>query len=195
MPLMPPFGVVLADPPWAYQTTTGHAKLSGYSDSQYDPLTTEALCALPVENLVSEDAVLLLWATWPFIADALRVIDAWGFEFVTGLPWIKTQADITKLAYGVGYWFRGVTEPILVAKRGKAYRNPALGILHAAAGLASPRLEHSRKPDDVYELAEFYPGPHLELFARRPRDGWISVGNAMPHQNDIRETLRWLAHE
>jgi N6-adenosine-specific RNA methylase IME4 len=187
------FGTFLIDPPWSYQTTTGHERLSGYSDKQYLPLTTADLCSLPVGELASSDAVLLLWATWPFISDALTLIDSWGFKFVTGLPWVKTQADVTKLAYGVGYWFRGATEPLLVAKKGKAFRNPTLGILHDAAGLVSPRLEHSRKPDDVYELAEFYPGPYLELFARRSRPGWVQLGNECPGDGqDIRVAMRGL---
>lgn len=191
---MTKFNLILADPPWSYQRTSGHHKLSGYSDSKYDSLTTSDLCGLPVADVTSEDAVLLLWATFPFLPDALRVVEAWGFQFVTGLPWVKTQADVEKLAYGVGYWFRGAAEPILVAKRGKAFRSPALGILHDAAGLVAPRLEHSRKPGSIYELAEFYPGPRLELFARASRPGWTQLGDECPGNGlDIRDSLKGLA--
>jgi hypothetical protein len=35
------------------------------------------------------------------------------------------------------------------------------------------KREHSRKPDEQYDLIEACsPGPHLELFARHPRAGW-----------------------
>lgn len=187
------FGVIVVDPPWEYQTTSRHEKLSGYSDIEYRPLSTAELSRLPVGAVAGNDSVLLLWTTWPFIQDALNLIRVWGFTFVTGLPWVKTTDDVTMLSYGVGYWFRGVTEPLLVAKRGRSYRGASLGILHESAGLVAPRLGHSRKPDDVYHLAEAYPGPYLELFARRTRPGWVSLGNECPGDGeDVRDSLRRL---
>ncbi len=74
--------------------------------------------------------------------------------------------------FGMGYWTRGCSEPLLIARRGKA-RPPA----ESFVGLLSPNLEHSRKPENLYDYAESMEGPYLELFARRPRDGWDSWGN------------------
>lgn len=198
------FGVVLADPPWAYAQTSRHEKLRGYSDVQYAPLTTADLLALPVKDYVADSAVLLLWATWPFVPDALRLVEAWGFEYVTGLPWVKVTArDDTKPVYGVGYWMRGATEVILIGKRkgGKSARTPFIGLVEEGwtdplTGLVTESFAHSRKPDSVYDLAEAFgaqvgPGlPRLELFARRAREGWWSLGNEAPGDGiDIRERL------
>ena len=192
------FCTVIADPPWAYAKTSRHESLSGYSDAEYRPLSTDDLCSLPVADLVTDDAVLLLWATWPFLPDALQVIDAWGFTFVTGLPWVKvtTQGSPT---YGVGFWFRGCTEPILVAKRKKAgapsYRSNFQGLLvEDAGGLIAQNLKHSRKPESLHQVAEaHYPGPRLELFARQQREGWFCRGNECPgDERDIRESLEIL---
>ena len=198
------FGVVLADPPWAYAKTSRHAKLRGYSDIQYDPLTTEDLKNLPVAHYVANSAVLLLWTTWPFIPDALDVMEAWGFEYVTGLPWVKvTSRDDTKPVYGVGYWMRGATEAILVGKRksGRSARTAFIGLVEEGfedplTGLVTESFAHSRKPDSIYDLAEAFgaqvaPGkPRLELFARRARTGWWSLGNEAPGDGaDIRERL------
>ena len=167
------FGTIIADPPWAYARTSRHETLSGYSDVKYESLSTERLCSLPVEMLATEESVLLLWTTWPFLSDALRVMNAWGFTFVTGLPWVKVEKNET-LSYGVGYWFRGCTEPILVGKRMRSYRTNY-------AGYIGETLTHSRKPDSVHEIAEkSFPGPYLELFARRLREGWTCVGNESP---------------
>ena len=42
----------------------------------------------------------------------------------------------------------------------------------------APRREHSRKPDEFYDLIEACsPGPRLEMFARGSRPGWVSWGN------------------
>lgn len=169
------FGTILADPPWSYQKTTGHKKLSGYSDRKYRSLSTAELCDLPVADIVASDSVLVLWTTWPFVPDAVKVCEAWGFKYVTGLPWVKTNPNGKTVNYGIGYWFRGVSEPILVGKRGRAYRTNF-------AGLISPAVGHSRKPAHVYELAERFPAPRLELFARTPPDqlrpaGWYQLGD------------------
>jgi N6-adenosine-specific RNA methylase IME4 len=77
--------------------------------------------------------------------------------------------------FGTGWWVRGCSEPILIAKRGQA-KHPKV----PHVGLLSERFAHSRKPDSVHELAEQHPGPYLELFARRARKGWDAWGNELP---------------
>jgi N6-adenosine-specific RNA methylase IME4 len=168
--------VILADPPWAYRNGG-----NGAAANHYPTMTAASLCALPVAELAGRDAVLLLWATWPQMREAMDLVDAWGFRYVTGLPWIKVrghpQADLWgEIAYrptwGTGFWVRSCSEPLLIAKRGNA-RPP----LDPPLGLLSRNFQHSRKPDNVYDYAEALPGPYLELFARRPRPGWDAWGN------------------
>ena len=48
---------------------------------------------------------------------------------------------------------------------------------HCVAGLLAERMQHSRKPDSLHDVAETMPGPRLELFARRARPGWTVWGN------------------
>lgn len=190
------YGTILVDPPWSYQKTTRHEKLSGYSDVEYRALTTADLAALPVGALASPDAVLLLWCCFPFLRDGLDLVEAWGFDYVTAFPWVKigesTQDSLDgtaliPLQYGVGYWFRGAAEFILVGKRGRAYRTNHTGIL-------APGMKHSRKPKDIYLLAETgdapFPAPRIELFARVRRNGWDQLGNELDGDGqDIRVSL------
>lgn len=203
------FGTIIADPPWDYEKTTKNSRdvgrnrrgtdgeeyyMSGYSDAEYEPLTTNDLCSLSVAEHARDDSVLLLWTTMALIPDALRVVESWKFKYVTSLAWVKIQENLDGQifettdytpAYGVGYWFRGAAELIMVGRRGKAYRTNYVGLL-------GQRFKHSRKPDDLYLLAEdAFPGPYLELFARRPRDGWTQLGNELPgHEGeDIRDGL------
>ena len=173
---MKKYNVILADPPWMYK----HGG-NGPARNHYGLEQTDAIAKLPILSLSNPDSVLVLWATWPFLTDAFRVIEAWGFQYVTGMPWIKLQEqpwqdlwgdEHIKPTYGTGFWLRGCSEPILICKRGKA-KPPKTN----AVGLISERMEHSRKPDDIYEYCEGMPGPYLELFARRRREGWDAFGN------------------
>lgn len=192
------YGTIIVDPPWPYQKTSRHGKLTGYSDVEYDPLTIDELAALPVGKAATDESVLLLWTTWPFVHAACHLIEAWGFEYTTGLPWVKVVSVDTskedafsfKPEYGVGYWFRGATEVLLVGSRNKAYRTNYIGLI-------SKNAKHSRKPDSLYELAEAtLPGPYLELFARRTREGWTQLGIELEGDwKDIRESLSALIGE
>lgn len=153
-------------------------------------MTVPEICKLPVARIVATDAVLLLWSTWPQLAGAVQVVEAWGFTYVTGFPWLKTTKrrpftglfgeDLGRPAWGTGSWVRGCSEPLLVAKRGSA-KPPERDWL----GLISQRFEHSRKPDSIYEYAESFPGPRVELFARRRRDGWDAFGNELSESDPV----------
>lgn len=171
------YRVILADPPWSYRNNG----VEGAALAQYSTMTTDGIAALPVAELADDNAVLLMWFTWPTLPDALKIMQAWGFEYVTGFPWIKLQSPpITDFwgevnmfpFYGIGFWVRGCSEPILVARKGK----PPLPD-YDFLGLISEKMHHSRKPDNIYHYAESMPGPYLELFARRRRPGWDVFGN------------------
>jgi len=110
-------------------------------------------------------------------------MNGWGFEFVTGFPWIKLGSppivDLwgeTKFYpfYGIGFWVRGCSEPVLIGRKGK----PPLPD-YDFLGLVSEKMVHSRKPSNLYDYAESLPGPYLELFARRDRVGWDGWGNEL----------------
>ncbi len=183
------FRVVIADPPWNYN----NSGCRGAAENHYATMSIQAICDLPVSELVDENAALFLWTTWPQLREGLDVVKAWGFEYVTGLPWLKIVGYpsidlwgdlVVKAQYGVGFWVRGCTEPLLIARRGNV--SPASGDL---VGLLSENLRHSRKPENIYHIAERLPGPYLEMFARRTRKGWDSWGNQMPGSGPI------LAHE
>lgn len=179
-----PFGVIVADPPWAYRNGG-----NGAAKNHYPTMATADICGLrpwglPLAELAARDSVLLLWGTWPLLPEALQVIGAWGFDYVTGFPWLKlTQPPAINMfgeldgcpAYGTGIWARGCSEYILIARRGKV--TPPAG---AFLGLLSERFPHSRKPENLYHYAEGLPGPYLELFARRARPGWVAWGNQAP---------------
>jgi N6-adenosine-specific RNA methylase IME4 len=105
-----------------------------------------------------------------------------GFDYVTGLSWGKWDRGQDRRTddgrqVGVGYWFRGAFELVLVAKKPGA---PSIRTKQPSLFL-TPRIGHSRKPDFLHELVEeHFPGPYLELFGRQDRPGWRVVGDQMP---------------
>lgn len=170
------FATVLADPPWRFSNRTGkvapeHRRLDRYSTM---PLTD--ICGLPVEHHVADNAHLYLWVPNALLPDGLSVMEAWGFRYVTNLVWAKRRKDGGPDGRGVGFYFRNVTELILFGVRGSLRTLPP-GRSQVNM-LETRKREHSRKPDEQYDLIEACsPGPYLELFARYPRDGWTCWGN------------------
>lgn len=170
------YGVIIADPPWPYRVS----RKRGVAEEYYNTMTDEEIAAVPVAELAADDCVLFLWTTWPKVPVALDVIKAWGFDYVSGFPWVKAtttsnpKSDIReiKLSFGVGFWFRGMTEVIFLARKGK----PKLPDM-AYAGILAPNMEHSKKPESVHQIAREMTGPYLELFARETRPGWTVFGN------------------
>lgn len=214
------FGTIIADPPWEYSRTSGDLKLRGYSDMHYEPLTTDRLKKLPVTDISSDHCLLFLWTTSPFLADgsALEVTRAWGFEPVTLLYWHKLTEFKTSHLGGVGYWYRGNCEPVMVAKRKGTPSFRWAGMSNwtkwdKSALFEAQKGKHSDKPDVLHERIERanvylkknkddsfteiagYPQPYLEMFGRRARSGWTVIGDEAPGclGEDIEASLARLA--
>ena len=181
-----PFRVVVADPPWMYQKDPG-AKgggdgASGIAEREYPTMTNEEIAALPIRDIAAPDAHLFMWITNPGIyggrfsdVSPAAIASAWGFEYRTLLTWVKTVSEGRIDRGGMGWYFRGATEHVLYATRGKAGIPAALrepNVFLAAKGA------HSVKPRAFFDLVErVTDGPRLEMFARRPRPGWTVWGN------------------
>ena len=111
-------------------------------------MSIDELCALPVETLAEKDCLLFLWATFPQLPEALRLIKAWGFSFKTGaFVWLKLNRKRPTWFYGLGYWTRGNAEICLLAKRG----HPKRYSKSVHQFIISPVEEHSKKPDITRE--------------------------------------------
>lgn len=136
----------------------------------------DAICALPVSEIVAKDAHLYLWVPNALLPEGLRVMEAWGFRYVSNVIWAKRRKDGGPDGRGVGFYFRNVTEPILFGVRGSMRTLPPAR--SQVNMIESRKREHSRKPDEQYELIEqCSPGPYLEMFARHPQDGWTVWGD------------------
>lgn len=171
------FATVLADPPWQFQNRTGKIAPEHKRLSRYPTMTLQEIKDLPVEAIVKDTAHLYLWVPNALLPDGLQVMAHWGFAYKTNLIWYKIRKDGGPDRRGVGFYFRNVTEMILFGVRGKNARTLQAGRSQENI-ISSQKREHSRKPDEQYQIIESCsPGPYIELFARGPRKGWFVWGN------------------
>lgn len=171
------FGTILADPPWQFVNRTGKIAPEHRRLSRYGTMSRHEITALPVAELAKSTAHLYLWVPNALLPDGLAVMKAWGFTYKSNLVWHKVRKDGGSDGRGVGFYFRNVTELILFGVRGKNARTLAPGRRQVNL-LATRKREHSRKPDEQYEIIEACSsGPYLELFARSLRKGWIAWGD------------------
>jgi N6-adenosine-specific RNA methylase IME4 len=164
------YPVILADPPWHFEVYNEDSGVERAAANHYPTMSLAEICELPIADLATPDAVLFLWTTAPHLHEAFEVLAAWGFQYVSNFVWVKDK-------FGLGYWVRNQHELLLIATCGDmpcplpADRPPSV--------INAPRREHSRKPDEAYELIErMYPElPKIEPFARAAREGWAAWGN------------------
>lgn len=171
------FSTILADPPWRFTNRTGKMAPEHRRLSRYDTMSTEEVCNLPVSRIAEATAHLYLWVPNALLPDGLRVMEAWGFQYKTNIVWHKLRKDGGSDGRGVGFYFRNVTELLLFGVRGKGARTLPPG-RRQVNYMGTRKREHSRKPDEQYEIIEDCSwGPYLELFARGTRNGWATWGN------------------
>lgn len=171
------FKTILADPPWQFQNRTGKMAPEHRRLARYATMSLTDILGLPVQGLAAEAAHLYLWVPNALLPQGIQVMEAWGFTYKSNLIWHKTRRDGGSDGRGVGFYFRNVTEIILFGVRGKNARTLQPGRSQVNMIQARKR-EHSRKPDEQYEIIEACsPGPYLELFARGRRSKWETWGN------------------
>lgn len=171
------FGAVLADPPWQFQNRTGKVAPEHRRLSRYGTMTLEEIKSLAVGRLAADVCHLYLWVPNALLPHGVDVLRAWGFEYKTNIVWFKMRKDGGPDGRGVGFYFRNVTELVLFGVRGKKARTLQPG-RRQVNFLSSRKREHSRKPDELYDIIEACSaGPYLELFARGAREGWHAWGD------------------
>lgn len=170
---MAEYRTIVADPPYSYTQKLNRATTRG--GIKYPTMTVEQIMNIPIQKWVAKDCQLWLWSTNAHLHDALHILEAWGFRYITTCTWVKTKM-------GLGYWLRGKTEHLLLGVRGNP-RSKFVGI-HGASGydwstfIYAPPQGHSKKPDIAYDMIEaLSEEPRLDLFGRRYRFGWDTWGD------------------
>jgi N6-adenosine-specific RNA methylase IME4 len=187
------YATILADPPWQFQNRTGkmapeHRRLLRYPTMEFNEILD-----LPVRHFAAARSHLYLWVPNALLAEGLQVMRHWGFSYKSNLVWYKIRKDGGPDGRGVGFYFRNVTELVLFGVRG-SLRTLKPGRTQVNL-LRTRKREHSRKPDEIYDIIErCSPGPFLELFARFPRAGWRQWGNENVEENGTYGVARRTGH-
>ncbi len=180
------YNIIYADPPWHYnERNNPNTKFSRGVHSHYPTMSTDEICSLSVPDIADENCALILWVTFPRLKEGIKVMEAWGFRYVTiAFNWFKTNKSGTPF-FGVGYYTKSNSEIALLGIKGKM--KPASNFVSQV--VISEREKHSKKPeivkDKIVEL--FGDVPRVEMFARQKTSGWDSWGNEVESDISINE--------
>jgi len=183
------YQIIYADPPCKYNDKRQRPESdrpAKYGGITYPVMDTQAICNLGISlrPYLADNCMLFLWATFPNLPEALRVIKEWGFDYRTlGFSWIKTNKKNGKPFFGIGYYTKSNCEVCLIGVRGKPFKVSN----KVSSVIISPINGHSRKPDEVMDkIVELCGGvPRIELFARRKVEGWDCWGNEVESDIDL----------
>lgn len=182
------YDIIYADPPWSYSDKG----CNGNAAEHYPTVTVDEICKLPVNvaggGIASDNCILFMWATYPMMKEALKVIEAWGFTYKSiAFQWVKQNRSGNGYFFGLGRWTRGNTEPCLLAVKGKPKR------ISASVGqlVFSPLRRHSQKPDEVRDRIVELMGdlPRIELFARETAPGGTHGGTKRRRRQNARKPM------
>lgn len=142
------FSVIVIDPPWDV-SDEGDVNPFGRANPDYHTMPFAELLKLPVKNFAADDCHLYLWITNRSLPKGGAVMKAWGFRYASCITWGKVTAA-GKPALGLGKYFRGSSEQVLVGVRGSQANVPESGLFTAQRG----KHGHSSKPPEIYQLIE-----------------------------------------
>ena len=172
------YGVIYADPAWKFgNKKTGGSMKSGAAN-KYNVMTLDDLKALPVDRLTADDCILIMWYVGAMPQEAIDLVKAWGFTIknMNGFVWNK----LTKTGlpfFGMGFYTRAGSESAIIATKGK-FKPASRGVRAVVSAIVG---KHSEKPDKFREAIVELAGdvPRLEMFARKPSDGWDCWGDEL----------------
>lgn len=177
------YSVIYADPPWSYRQSGTTDKSRGTAAKHYATMSVKDICAMPVQSICEPAAACFMWATFPNITEAVKVMEAWGFEYKTAaFVWVKKYAKSGKNFWGMGAYTRANAEVCLlgISPGFKAGEKILSHKVHQI--IEAPYEGHSTKPDEARRRIVELLGdvPRIELFARQRADGWDAWGNEVP---------------
>ena len=180
---MKKYQIIYADPAWSYYNDSTAKQdcttVKGMRRPPYQVMSSNEIKKLPVKEIADDNAILFIWTTDYHLAKCIEVITSWGFEYKTvGFVWAKKNKKGEQVCFMGAYTMKSGVELCLLATKGKD-AHKLVKKHNVRAYIESPRLEHSKKPDEIRDRIVELVGdlPRVELFARQKTKGWDVWGN------------------
>lgn len=190
---MKKYKIIYADPPWDYADkrntpTKNNPSGAGGASKHYNTIPIAELKRFPIGEIADDNCILFMWATAPFMKEAIELIEAWGFKYRT-MPfvWLKIRNDGTDFRRdGIGSYTLNNAEFVLLGRKGKYWRESA----KVKQIITTPKLAHSQKPAEIRDRIVQLLGdvPRIELFAREKTEGWDVWGNEIKSDINLLKT-------
>jgi ParB family chromosome partitioning protein len=160
------YKAIVIDPPWPVQKIIREER-PNQVEFDYPIMSLEEIAALPIPDLADNGCHVYLWVTHKYLPAGLALFQQWGVKYQCLMTWVK-NVGFTPFS-----WMYS-TEHVLFGRVG------SLPLLEMGLRLdfQAKVREHSRKPDEFYDLVcRASPVPRLEMFSREARDGFVLWGN------------------
>jgi N6-adenosine-specific RNA methylase IME4/ParB-like chromosome segregation protein Spo0J len=164
------FGTIVIDPPWEMEKIERDVRPNQVG-FDYPTMNEDELIAFKakLDPMVADDCHLFMWTTQRFLLMAQRLVETYGFRYVLEMVWHKPGGfqPIGLPQYNAEF--------IVYARRGSPefVNTRSFNVCNEW-----PRREHSRKPQEFYELiARVTGGKRIDVFARERREGFETYGN------------------
>ena len=166
------FQIIYTDPPWKYWA--GGMKNAA---RHYSCMGADDLQSMNVNDIAADDSVIIMWATFPTLPEALELLKVWGFNYSTVVfTWVKKNKSGDGWFFGTGNYTRANAEICLLGVKGKGLTVKSRSVRQICD---APVGEHSVKPDEIRDrIVELFGDvKRIEMFARKTTPGWEIWGN------------------
>lgn len=162
------YQTIVIDPPWPMEKIEREERPHQRKHLDYPVMSLESIGALPIETLAASTGChVYLWTTQKFLPACFPLFEQWGVKYECLLTWVK-NVGFTPFS------FMYSTEHVVFGRVGHL----KLLKLGKRLDFNAKVTRHSEKPDAFYKLVNIVsPGPKLDIFARKRREGWKSYGH------------------
>jgi len=162
------YRTIVIDPSWPIEKIERDVRRQQTPSLGYEsvPMTIDAIKGTKLP--FAKNCHIYLWTTQKFLPIAFEIVEAWEVNYIQTLVWHK---NVGFTPFGL---FMNNVEFVLFGRRGN------LSLLKAGikAVFNGKVREHSRKPDEFYDLVrKASPEPRIDIFSREKRGGFDQFGN------------------